>query len=254
MARPAKSKRHSTLSCHQQGTPMKFKANVSVLAIVAIAGFFFGAPARAVDLFTLSFDIDTGDTALTLSTYGLNSSITSVTVAGGQLVVGAGGAQSSVDFGSFVGDLTIGFDTTVVGSAGSINVGLRMGDNTFLFHPGYPTGAFRIDGPGGHPNSDMGFTPSFDPSRFTVGVNASTGVATIDIVNSAGSHHEVFNDPNYVAGSTTFGLSVGGSGSAKFDNLLVASPVPEPETYAMLLAGLGLIGAISLRRKAKKIS
>lgn len=29
-----------------------------------------------------------------------------------------------------------------------------------------------------------------------------------------------------------------------------AAPVPEPETYAMLLAGLGLMGAITRRRKA----
>ncbi len=29
------------------------------------------------------------------------------------------------------------------------------------------------------------------------------------------------------------------------------SAVPEPETYAMLLAGLGLVGAIARRRKSK---
>ena len=32
--------------------------------------------------------------------------------------------------------------------------------------------------------------------------------------------------------------------------LFVLSPVPEPETYAMLSAGLGLIGFITRRRKA----
>ena len=32
------------------------------------------------------------------------------------------------------------------------------------------------------------------------------------------------------------------------DNLAVATPVPEPETYAMLLAGLGLIGMAARRR------
>lgn len=31
------------------------------------------------------------------------------------------------------------------------------------------------------------------------------------------------------------------------------APVPEPETYAMLLAGLGLIGAVAKRRKVKQI-
>jgi hypothetical protein len=31
------------------------------------------------------------------------------------------------------------------------------------------------------------------------------------------------------------------------------SPVPEPETYAMMLAGLGLLGTIARRRKAKQV-
>jgi hypothetical protein len=34
------------------------------------------------------------------------------------------------------------------------------------------------------------------------------------------------------------------------DDFLYAAPVPEPETYAMLLAGLGLIGAMRRRRKS----
>jgi len=41
-----------------------------------------------------------------------------------------------------------------------------------------------------------------------------------------------------------------------FDNVTystsITSAVPEPETYAMMLAGLGLIGAIARRRKAKQ--
>ena len=32
---------------------------------------------------------------------------------------------------------------------------------------------------------------------------------------------------------------------------VVTTPVPEPETYAMLLAGLGLVGVITRRRKRK---
>jgi len=39
-----------------------------------------------------------------------------------------------------------------------------------------------------------------------------------------------------------------GSISATVTN---TTPVPEPETYAMMLAGLGLMGAIARRRKAK---
>jgi hypothetical protein len=34
------------------------------------------------------------------------------------------------------------------------------------------------------------------------------------------------------------------------DDFLYANPVPEPETYAIIMAGLGLIGAMCRRRKA----
>jgi len=32
--------------------------------------------------------------------------------------------------------------------------------------------------------------------------------------------------------------------------IVLTAPVPEPETYAMLLAGLGLVGAMVRRRRA----
>ena len=44
-------------------------------------------------------------------------------------------------------------------------------------------------------------------------------------------------------------VSVAGGQSATQD-LLVAIPVPEPETYALLLAGLGLLGFVARHRKA----
>lgn len=36
------------------------------------------------------------------------------------------------------------------------------------------------------------------------------------------------------------------------DNLTVTTPVPEPETYAMMLAGLGLVGFMAKRRHSSK--
>ena len=59
-------------------------------------------------------------------------------------------------------------------------------------------------------------------------------------LGSAPSTHLVF----YAGGTSD---SYGGS----IDNISVTA-VPEPETYAMLLAGLGLMGSIARRRKPSK--
>lgn len=44
-------------------------------------------------------------------------------------------------------------------------------------------------------------------------------------------------------------IAFGGVGLVA-DNLSFAAPVPEPETYAMLLAGLGLLGVVARRKRA----
>ena len=43
--------------------------------------------------------------------------------------------------------------------------------------------------------------------------------------------------------------TVVGSGGGSYAGVLNITPIPEPETYAMLLAGLGLVGFMSRRRK-----
>ncbi|CAM8649632.1 PEP-CTERM protein-sorting domain [Comamonadaceae bacterium] len=52
-----------------------------------------------------------------------------------------------------------------------------------------------------------------------------------------GLAHDVWKEENYYIG--TIGLNYS------------TAPVPEPETYAMLLVGLGVMGAVARRRKSK---
>lgn len=71
-------------------------------------------------------------------------------------------------------------------------------------------------------------------------------------VNTAGSTREFFNWQNIdtvliTATGGTFHTHNNGTSFA-MDNLIISN-VPEPESYAMLLAGLGLVGFIARRRK-----
>lgn len=105
----------------------------------------------------------------------------------------------------------------------------------------------------------------------TDGVNFTTFGSVIKASNTNFAHHSVDlssiagvnNDTSFafriLAAYDTTGAYVGTvgnystGGTIRFDNVSITgvSAVPEPESYAMLLAGLGLMGALA-RRKAKQ--
>ncbi len=62
-----------------------------------------------------------------------------------------------------------------------------------------------------------------------------------------------FSYANLAAGSYYVQVkgSVLGNGSGKYNADLALAPVPEPETYAMMLGGLGLLAFTARRRKQK---
>lgn len=111
------------------------------------------------------------------------------------------------------------------------------------------------------------------PSVLTgTAANLKLSFGSFSILDIAGLTVNVWNN-SHPYGTYNFGSFAGGAGSYTF-NLptagdyhiditgtatgasggtygvaLSAAPVPEPETYAMLLAGLGVMGAIARRRK-----
>lgn len=92
---------------------------------------------------------------------------------------------------------------------------------------------------------DTGAKPIFAIGSSQAGVNLSSKFSDKDFASD-------------LSPSTTYRLLVSGvslqdGASYGIRGVFVQSisPVPEPETYSMLLAGLGLIGAITLRRVRK---
>lgn len=81
--------------------------------------------------------------------------------------------------------------------------------------------------------------------------NVSTGFVTLANMGNG------FTTLNGAALGTVDRLvfdGTGGAGGFEIDNLTLNAPaaaVPEPETYAMMLAGLGLLGVAARRRKQK---
>jgi hypothetical protein len=220
------------------------------LALVALAPV-----AQAQVLRDLTFDTDAANVVAVTAQYGLTNAfgLSAASASGGQLRISPAGGQGAMDFGAFAGDLTISFDASIsaLSGPGSINVGLRVGGNNIVFHPGFGGGAFRIDGVIG--NTDMGFTPNVAVlNHFRVDIDAAARTFAISITDGANSNNVfqyLFTNPAYSPGQTLLGLSPGGSGEALFDNLLVQAPaVPEPGTWALML--LGMAATFGARRRS----
>lgn len=77
---------------------------------------------------------------------------------------------------------------------------------------------------------------------------------TVNYSPTVSSTTVVLNPLTLAAGTYTLQIrgTVSGSAGGSYAGLLnIAQPVPEPETYAMLLCGMGLIG-LMVRRKSKQ--
>lgn len=240
--------------------------------LVAAAALAVPAGAKATVLFSESFDTDTASTAATLAQYsdftltGGNAG-TSVLVSGGSLVIGprsAGSAATQVfDVGGYAGNLKITADLTNNPGGERINVGVSIGANNIVFHPGltagtFPQGSYRVDGPGGSPNEDMGFVPATAAfNHIEITIIEATGVFDVRItdgVTPTNVFQSSFTNTGYSAGDR-IGFSTGsfvGAGTALFDNLKIeslATTIPEPAPLALIGFGLVVFGFARSRRR-----
>jgi hypothetical protein len=78
-------------------------------------------------------------------------------------------------------------------------------------------------------------------------------VSNVNPVNYGAGWHQVqytFNT-GPVSGSNSYHLYLSGFGSGFSVDAVSVSPVPEPESYAMMLAGLGAMGLMARRRRVR---
>ncbi len=95
------------------------------------------------------------------------------------------------------------------------------------------------------------------------GVTLTSGTSVGNLANSVNLTHGSGNTFSWLqtsaASPTFYSLNITGVSrtySPIYEVRLngIAAPVPEPETYAMLLAGLGMIGAVARRRDRKVLT
>lgn len=170
---------------------------------------------------------------------------------GGSGFVSAGSADGAIIMGTVQGNnaFTLGF--TAAGSPGELNTlrGAPSGSIT--------DGIMTLDLSGlvaEYGGYSFSISPlNFDPVTNTTATNLRTAVSMID----ANHYYYTADWDHRVVNGEVFSLATGAPTTAFTGWLLVAhlegiatmAPVPEADTYAMMLAGLGLVGLMAHRRR-----
>lgn len=193
------------------------------LAIATLA--VFCSASQAAVIFSDNFDANS---------YGLNTVPTGWTVTNGTVdIIGAGTPFNlcGSGYGKCIDLDGSSMDAGILSTSLNLTAGVQY------------TASFELAGNqrGGADTGTVSFGGlSFGSQSLAFALNATDVFSTYQLVFTPGASG---------AYSLSFSNAGGDNIGALLDNVLV-SAVPEPETFAMLLAGLGLVGAVA-RRKSK---
>ena len=242
--------------------PLKFCA---VILAAGISAYVVTAPAGAAPIL---FEEDFQDVAPSANvttdypnmTFTAPAS-TSVDAAGVLKIVASsqGNAFGDPDPTPLGDPVVIRADIGATNSNGNYNVGLMIGSDRIVFHPGYSNndpnnlirGALRVEGPGGDSiNQDMGWVPANNVlHHFEVSITPA-GLVTYTVTDGSNpglSFTNSFTFPGaYNNNQVGFTVAGGTSDFGLFDNLQV---IPEPAAGALVAGGIALLGATGRRRR-----
>lgn len=206
------------------------------LAVAASAALFSSAHASTITIETGSSTADVQNSAAAYQAT-VNAALTHSTTVSDYAYL----SNQSL-FGT--GNSNYAFKSTVNFGVSAANAGNWEISTAVDFGKG---GAIYIDGVSyGYKTGDLWAANDF--------ANVTNNGFTVSLALSAGNHTlNVYGLENCCDGGQNAQFKIGNGVATTFsahDGLIAA--VPEPETYAMMLAGLGLVGFMSRRKKAKK--
>jgi hypothetical protein len=129
---------------------------------------------------------------------------------------------------------------------------LEVGWNTATSAPVFDTYSFTLGGQSTVESSVVTFGALVGGaySLYSYGTDGMFGTAD-DVGVGAWTTNGVHNTVTLDAGSYYYTVLGGALGTASYviSSAATAAPVPEPETYALLGAGLGIVGFVASRRR-----
>ncbi|GAO38165.1 hypothetical protein SCH01S_09_00120 [Sphingomonas changbaiensis NBRC 104936] len=230
------------------------------VVLAAVAAAAFAVPAQASIVYSNNFDAENGgNTALNYNSFN-GLTVTNGTVdlvKSGDFGIGcAGGSGACVDLDGSTNDAGLVSSNSYAFGAGD-RVALSLvfsGNQRNAPPPDSFSMRFDFSGP---VSGNFGYMSSFFGTSTAAFTNQSSLTLTVSNIapNFAFTDLTFFFDPTS-GGSTTFGLQDGGNDNigVVIDNLqLSVGAVPEPATWAMMIAGFGLAGMAARRRSASRV-